>query len=121
MGRRNQIPKFQVWDNYDSTTSVKSLSSTVDQCDVIRYVVKVDPTVIGELFVEFTDDRSSNPDQLSWDNLDFSQPLLVDGSQNTEYFFTIREHSAQKMRLSFTNNAGTGAINAWIVGVNIGA
>jgi len=121
MGRRNQLPKYQVWSQFDSTLSAPSEKSVVDQCDVVRYVVTVDSTVVGELFVEFTDDRSPNPSQLTWKSFDFAQPLIIDGSQDTEYFITLKEHSAQSMRLSFVNNGGTGNIDAWIVATNIGA
>jgi hypothetical protein len=81
----------------------------------------VDPTVVGELFIEFTDDKSQNPDQLVWKAFDFAQPLIIDGATDTEYFITLKEHSAQSMRLSFVNNGGTGNIDAWIVATNIGA
>jgi hypothetical protein len=119
MSRRNVLNKYQVWNNLNSTSITASQESTVDQLDVINYIIKIDPSVNCVIKVEFTGDKNSqNP---VWYQLDFNTPIVLNGAVDTEYTIQIEKHSAFKMRLNAVSNSGTGLINAWITGNNLGA
>lgn len=119
MSRRNVLTKYQVWSSANSASITPSSETTVDQLDVIKYIIKIDPTVVCELLVQFTDDK--NTQSPTWRNLQMGQTLSLNGATDTEYTVNIKEHSCFKLRLNTTNNSGTGNINAWISGANIGA
>lgn len=119
MSRRNVLNKYQVWSNLNSASITASQESTVDQLDVINYIIKIDPTVDCIIKVEFSGDKNSqNP---VWYELDFNTPIILDGAVETEYTIQIEKHSAYKIRLNAVSNSGTGLINAWITGNNLGA
>lgn len=119
MSRRNVLNKYQVWSNLNSASITASQESTVDQLDVINYIIEVDPSVDCVIKVEFSGDKNSQvPD---WYELDFNTPIVLDGAVDTEYTIQIEKHSAFKMRLNAVSNSGTGLINAWITGNNLGA
>lgn len=120
MSRRNLIKKFVVWNNYNSSgAAAPSTNTTVDQVDDIKYIIQVDPSVDGSIEVEFADDKNVNDEV--WLPLDFKRPLLIDGATETDYEILIEKAVSLKLRLSFTNNGGTGNIDAWVTGANIGA
>lgn len=119
MSRRNVLNKYQVWSNLNSTSITASQESTVDQLDVINYIIKIDSSVNCVIKVEFTGDKNSQTP--AWYELDFNTPIVLDGSVDTEYTLQIEKHSAYKMRLNAVSNSGTGLINAWITGNNLGA
>lgn len=121
MGRRNLVYKYPVWTALDSTTPAVSEESFTDQLDIVKYIVKVDVTVDGSISVEFLDDKPTDGVVPTWDDLDFGQPILIVGATETEYTLLIEKHASRKMRLSFTNNGGTGDINAWFSGYQVGA
>lgn len=120
MSRRNVLYKHPVWTSYNSAgTATPSESTTVDQVDIVKYIITVASSVVGSITVQFTDDRFEN--QEVWKDLDFDQTLTINGATDTEYTILIEEHSCKKLRLSFTNNAGTGNINSWVTATNVGA
>jgi spore coat protein U-like protein len=119
MSRRNVLNKYQVWNNLNSTSIIASQESTVDQLDIINYVIKIDPTVNCVIKVEFSGDKNSQTS--AWYELDFNTPIILNGAVDTEYTIQIEKHSAFKIRLNAVSNSGTGLINAWITGNNLGA
>jgi hypothetical protein len=108
-----------VWSNLNSTSITASQESTVDQLDVINYIIKIASSVNCVIKVEFSGDK--NLQTPVWHELDFNTPIVLDGSVDTEYTIQIEKHSAYKMRLNPVSNSGTGIINAWITGNNLGA
>jgi hypothetical protein len=119
MSRRNVLNKYQVWSNLNSTSITASQESTVDQLDVINYIIKIASSVNCIIKVEFSGDK--NLQTPVWYELDFNTPIVLDGSVDTEYTIQIEKHSAYKIRLNAVSNSGTGLINAWITGNNLGA
>lgn len=119
MSRRNLIYKYQVWNNLNSASAVPSEKTVVDQLDIIKYIIQIDPTVNCVIKVEFCDDKNSQTEV--WKELDFNLPIALNGASDTEYTLQIKEFTSYKMRLNFVSNSGTGLINAWISGSNIGA
>lgn len=119
MSRRNILNKYPVWINANSALVTNSSESTVDQLDYVKYVLKIDPTVNCEIAVEFSDDK--NIQAPVWSVLDFNTPIILNGASETEYTLQIEKHSCFKMRLKIVSNSGTGLINAWITGNNVGA
>lgn len=119
-GRRNNLRNFQVLTDGDSTSSLVSTPTDISGFDNITYQIKIDPTVDGELFVEFCNDANVNGSSV-FDPLNFSQNLILNSAIDTEYMLKIQNHGFKWMRLSFTDNAGSGVINAWISGNTVGA
>lgn len=121
MGRRNLVYKYQVWTALNSAAPAVSQESTTDQLDIIKYIIKVASTVNGEIVVEFLDDKPTDGVVPVWDDLDFGQPILIVGATETEYTILIEKHASRKLRLQFVNNGGSGTINAWFSGYQVGA
>ena len=119
MGRRNVVPKFQVYTSQNSTIAGPSLDTDVSQVDNIKYIVIVAATVNVLARVEFCDDK--NPNEEIWKPLDFGVTLPLIGATETEYEFLIEKAVAYKLRINFTNNGGTGVINAWYSSSSEGA
>lgn len=119
MSRRNLITKYKVWNDLDSAAAVSSEKTVVDQLDIVKYIISIEPTVNCIIKVEFCDDKNSQTE--TWKELDFNTPIILNGAVDTEYTLQIKEFSSYKMRLNFVSNSGTGLVNAWIAGNNIGA
>lgn len=118
MSRRHLVSKYAVWADLDSSTPSPSVSTVVESVDTVKYTLKVDSTVAGELFVDFSDDKDGLED---WKPLDFSTQLIINGASDTDYTVVVRSHACKKMRLRFVNNVGTGVINAWYSSSSVGA
>lgn len=118
MGRRNTVTKYQVWTNQDSAVPAASVSTIVDQLDIIKYVIVCAASVVGVLTVQFTDDKMGTE---VWRDLDFDQVLTINGATETQYTVKIEKHVCHKLRLNFTNGGGAGLINAWFSASQVGA
>jgi len=119
MGRRNLLTKYQVFTNADSTTAEESEKTVIDQLDNIKYTIVIGASVDCEVEVQFSDDKITKDEV--WRPLKFASALTLVGATDTEYTIIIKEAVSHKLRLFITNNAGTGTINAWISGNDIGA
>lgn len=119
MGRRNVVPKFQVYTSKNSTTAGPSLDTDVSQVDNVKYIVIIEAAVNVLARVEFCDDKNQNEEV--WKPLDFGVTLPLIGSIETEYEFLIEKAVAYKLRINFSNNGGNGLINAWYSSSNEGA
>ena len=123
MSRKSQISKFQAFNSYDSTVNGNSAASVVDMLDGFYYLVVVDPTVIGTLKCQFNDDRENNIGNyydMNFDNTPTGMNIPIDGSVETEYLIKVSS-IPKRTRLNWVNGAGTGNINAYIVGSAVGA
>jgi len=119
MSRRHLIRKFQVLTNSDSTTSPSSIATDVSGVDFITY--QVECALASDCFLSV---YFSNDDQFSSSNkteLDFGSPLVIIGATDTSYTIHIENLGFKWLQLSFTNNGGTGLLNAFITGAGRGA
>jgi hypothetical protein len=115
---RKIIKPFQVYSSADSTTNPTSIITDVSGIDKIKYLITVAATVVGTLEVEFSEEEN-NP--TTFYPLNFGTTLSINGASEMNYAALIDNYGFKWMRLSFTNNAGTGNINAWISGNSVGA
>lgn len=114
MGRKHLLKNYPLWVDVDSSTDPVSERTEVSNLDFISYDVLIDPTVKGDLIVQY----SMNGDQ--WNDLDFSTPNYVDGSLGNHYRLEIKS-LFNFLRLKFENDSGAGLINAVIHGKTVGA
>lgn len=119
MSRRHLIRKFQVLTDSDSTTSPDSIATDVSGVDFITYQIDVDATVDSILKVYFSNDDQFN--SATKTELDFAAPLPILGASDTSYTVHIENLGFKWFQLSFTDNGGTGLINAFITGSGRGA
>lgn len=119
MGRRNILRPHQILTDADSTLDPISKNTDISGLDNITHLIKVDASVIGEIFVEFSLEESQDPQV--FDPLSFGEPLALNGSVETVYSTKIQNHGFKWMRLRFENNSGTGLLNAYISGNTVGA
>lgn len=119
MSRRHLIRKFQVLTDADSTTSPSSIATDVSGVDFITYQIDIDATVDSILKVYFSNDDQFN--SATKTELDFAAALPIMGATDTSYTVHIENLGFKWFQLSFTDNAGTGLINAFITGSGRGA
>lgn len=126
MGRKNNAPKFRVWDSVDTTTSPTSQKTSVHQIDHISYDLVYDNTVNANLTVEYCNDADNTPtSEQEWLPINFGSvygtviPLV--GATDTETNIVFREMPYKALRLVLSNNGGTGNITADISGQSRGA
>lgn len=119
MGRRTILRPFKIFDGIDTSTDQVSKITDISGLDNITHLIKVDPTVVGEIFVEFS--MEEVPEPQVFDSLSFGEPLIINGPVETVYTTKIQNHGFKWFRLRFVNNAGTGLINAFISGNTVGA
>lgn len=119
MTRRYITQKFQVL-SADSTTDPTSTETGVKNLDNVRYEITCEAGVIGTLVVEGSSDED-NTTIKTFNPLDFGTPITINGSLSTFDEIVIRQNPYKFLRLTFTNNAGTGNISAFISGNSAGA
>jgi hypothetical protein len=120
MGRRSQLPKYQVFSAVDTTTDPESTPTDISSVDEITYEIEIDNTVDASLEVKFCND-SILSDTSIFKALDFNQATPLDGSTETSGLVHIENKGFKWMKLAVTDNGGTGDINAWITGTVKGA
>ena len=120
MSRRKILNKYQLFNQIDSSTDPESEPTDISGIDKVLYHLTVDSSVLGELKVLFCNDSVLKSDSV-YVELDFNIPLTIDGSLDTEYMATVENGGFKWLKLSYTNNAGTGNIDTWISGTTIGA
>jgi hypothetical protein len=119
MGRRNIINKFQVMDAEDSTSDPVSTSTDVSGVDFITYQIEIDALVDATLEVYFCNDDSYS--QANATQLDFGQPLTLDGATETNYTVQIRNMGFKNLAIKIVDVSGSGDVSAWITGTGVGA
>ena len=119
MGRRSILRAFNALKLADSTTNPISEITDVSGLDNITYLVKVDPSVVGEMFVEFSLEEKLDPG--TFDVLSFGEQLIVNGPSETVYSIKVENHGFKWLRLRFADNAGAGQIVAYVSGNTVGA
>lgn len=119
-GRRNELRQFQLWNDVDSTTNPSSIETDVSGIDNVTYLAQIDPAVVGQFLVRFCNDQFIKPDSI-FRELNFGEPLAVNGTNDVNYTMKIENHGFKWMRLYFQNSAGSGNIDAWISGNTVGA
>jgi hypothetical protein len=119
MSRRHLIRKFQVLTDSDSTTSPSSIATDVSGVDFITYQIDCALAVNSLLSVYFSNDDQFNSSNKT--ELDFGPALTIIGATDTSYVVHIENLGFKWLQLSFTNNGGTGLINAFITGAGRGA
>lgn len=120
MSRRQIAPKFTLWGAVDSTTSPTSDATGVKNLDNVRYEITCAAGVVGTLEVEGSSD-DDNESSKTFEPLDFGQPITINGGVSNYDEIVIRGNPYRFLRLKFTNNAGTGAISAYVSGNSVGA
>lgn len=120
MSRKLRAPKFPVWESEDSTTALYSVETGVKQLDTVLYELEIDAAVNGTIEVEGSTDRDEVAVK-EWSALDFGTVISLVGSSSLKDQILIRDNTFTFLRLKFTNNGGTGNINASISGVSVGA
>lgn len=120
MGRRHELNKFAVYSAADSTTDPVSEITDISSLDKILYQLDVAAGVIGELKVQICNDKLLT-NLSSFVDLDFNATLTINGSTDTDYMVEIENKGFKWMKLSFTDNSGTGNISGWITGTSAGA
>lgn len=120
MSRKQRAPKFNIWNAEDTTSVTVSIETGTKQLDSILYEISVDATVNATLRVEGSTDADNAPAK-TFGELDFGQTLSLVGSSDTQYQILIRDNTFNFLRLSLTNNGGTGNITAHVSGVSKGA
>jgi hypothetical protein len=119
MSRRHQLKRYQVITDQDSTTSDRSTETDISALDRIFYQIEIDALVDCEIEVKVcNDDKFSVANSFS---LDFEQTLALIGATDTQYNIVIENKGFKWMFIDVTNNGGTGNINAWVTGNNLGA
>ena len=119
MSRRHLIRKFQVLTNSDSTTSPSSISTDVSGVDFITYQIDCGSTVNSFLKVYVSNDDQFNSSNKT--ELDFDTTLTIIGASDTSYTIHVENLGFKWLQLSFTNNGGTGLLNAFVTGAGRGA
>lgn len=120
MGRRTVLPKFQVYTNADTTTDPVSTVSDVSGVDYVTYQLTADASVNASLTVEFCNDDRIDANSV-FKALDFGQTTPIIGATDAEYLVHVQNRGFRHLKLSLTNNAGTGNVNAWVSGTAMGA
>ena len=119
MSRRSIIKKYQVLTSADSTTSPNSTQTDVSGIDLITYQLKLDPLVVADLVVSFSNDEVFNQSNIT--ALNFSQTTSLIGSVETEYLVHIENQGFKWLQVQVVDNGGSGNVNAWIIGAGRGA
>lgn len=120
MSRRHIIPKFQLWNQEDSSASPITQATDVSSVDFITYHLTVDSSVTGELAIYFCNDRQ----QFDINNavqLNFDPPMLINGAAESNYMIEIQNKGLKYLYIEFNDGGGSGNIDAWISGVSRGA
>ena len=120
MSRRHIIPKFQLWNQVDSSTNPTTAATDVSSVDFITYHLTVDSGVSGELAIYFSNDRQ----QFDINNavpLNFDPPMLINGASESNYMIEIQNKGLKYLYLEFNDGGGSGNIDAWISGTGRGA
>ena len=120
MSRKQRAPKYTIWSAVDTTTNPISTETGTKQLDSILYEITIDPTVNATLRVEGSTD-ADNAVTKTFGELDFGTTLTLVGATDTQYQVLIRDNTFNFLRLSVSNNAGTGNITAHVSGVSKGA
>ena len=120
MSRRQVIKKYQLLDQADTTTNPESTHTDVQQVDFVTYELGLDATVTALLSVQYCNDERIDASSVFKD-LDFSQTLTLDGSVDTDGIVHVENKGFKFLKLSITNNGGTGNVDAWITGLTRGA
>ena len=120
MGRRTQLPKYQVFSAVDTTTDPESTPTDVSGVDFITYEIELDNTVDADLAVQFCNDYTLSSSSI-FKPIDFGQTTPLDGATNTQGMVHIENLGFKWMKLVVTDNAGSGDISAWITGTVRGA
>jgi hypothetical protein len=116
MGRRSIIKRFQVMSAEDSTSDPESSITDVSSVDFITYEITVGALVDATLEVQVRNEESA-----SFKALNFNQTLTLDGSSDTDYMVHIENKGFKDLKLSITDNGGSGDISAWVSGTVRGA
>lgn len=119
MSRRHLIRKFQVLTDSDSTTSPNSIATDVSGVDFITYQIDCASSVNSFLKVYVSNDDQFNSSNKT--ELDFDTTLTIIGASDTSYTIHIENLGFKWLQLSFTNNGGTGLLNAFVTGAGRGA
>lgn len=120
MSRRQIIKKYKVLDAADTNTDPQSQQTDVSGVDFITYEFDIDNTVLAELFVQYCNDDFIS-DSSSFKDLDFQQPLTLDGSADTYGLVHIANQGFKWLKLYVLNQGGTGNVTAHITGAGRGA
>lgn len=120
MSRRQIAPRHTLWSAVNSTTNPTSEATGVKNLDNVRYEITCASGVVGTIEVEGSSD-DDNALVKTFEPLDFGTPITINGSSSTYDEIVIRGNPYRFLRLKFTNNAGTGAISAYVSGNSVGA
>jgi hypothetical protein len=120
MSRKLRANKYLILDAVDSTNPITSTETGVKQLDTVLYEIDIDATVNAVLVVEGSTDQDNSTSKV-FNELDFGAPLTLIGAADTKYQVLIRDNAFNFLRLSISNNGGTGDISAWVSGVSKGA
>lgn len=125
MGRKSILDPYKVIDNGDAADAeIQSLITNVEKVDSFTYVVEWSgSSIVGEVSVrvrQVAPFRASEIFTTEWVTLDFGTSIAITGNAGN-HTITVRNFGFTEAQLVYTNDSGTGTIDATIAGLVTGA
>ena len=114
MSRRNVLKKYQLLNNEESSASIQSKETDVQQLDFVTYQLEIESTVNAFLSVYFSNDERFDPTNIR--ELNFETQMQLDGSVDSQYLIHIENPGFKWLLLGISDNGGNGGVSAWVTG-----